>query len=40
MLELQEATIEHVLTMRATLTPKQAEQFDRTVVKALAADGS
>lgn len=37
MMELQEATIEHVLAMRAVLTPEQALQFDRTVNKALAA---
>lgn len=33
--QLQKETLEHLFAMRAVLTPKQAEQFDRTVVKAL-----
>ncbi len=37
--ELQEATIKHVLAMRAVLTPQQARRFDKTVSKALAPDG-
>ena len=40
MMELQEASIEHVLAMRAVLTPLQAEQFDRTVTKVLATGAS
>lgn len=40
MMELQEATIEHVLAMRAVLTPGQAQQFDRTINKALTAGAS
>ena len=34
---LQEATVQHVLAMRALLTPDQAQQFDRTVNEALAS---
>lgn len=36
MMELQDATVEHVLAMRALLTPDQMQQFDRTVNQALA----
>lgn len=32
---LQKETIEHVFAMRAVMTPEQAAQFDKTVVKAL-----
>jgi Spy/CpxP family protein refolding chaperone len=35
MVELQSATIQHVLAMRALLTPDQAREFDRTVDQAL-----
>lgn len=35
---LQEETIQHVLSMRAVLTPQQAQQFDRTVARALESD--
>jgi Spy/CpxP family protein refolding chaperone len=38
MMELQKATIEHVLAMRALLTPDQAREFDQTVDQALTAD--
>ena len=37
MMELQDATVQHVLAMRALLTPDQVPQFDRTVDQALAA---
>ena len=36
--DLQMATIRHVFEMRAVLTPRQAEEFDRAVVEALRAD--
>ena len=36
MTELQEATIRHVLAMRAVLTPDQVQEFDQTVDQALA----
>ncbi|WP_447908638.1 Spy/CpxP family protein refolding chaperone [Brevundimonas bullata] len=36
--QLQLATIRHVFEMRAVLTPGQAEEFDRAVVKTLRAD--
>jgi hypothetical protein len=32
---LQEKSVQHVLAMRAVLTPAQAKIFDRTVEKAL-----
>jgi len=35
---LQAETIQHVLAMRAVLTPEQASQFDRTLAKALNSD--
>ncbi len=35
MATLQEETIQHVLAMRAVLTPQQAQQFDQTVARAL-----
>jgi Spy/CpxP family protein refolding chaperone len=35
---LQEETLQHVLAMRAVLTPQQAQQFDRTIARALDAD--
>jgi Spy/CpxP family protein refolding chaperone len=35
---LQEATIRHVLAMRAVLTPGQAKKFDSLIAKALIAD--
>lgn len=34
--ELQEATVQHILAMRAVLTPEQAARFDKTVSDALA----
>ena len=37
MMALQDATVQHVLAMRALLTPEQVPQFDRTVDQALAA---
>lgn len=37
---LQKDTMEHVIAMRAVLTPTQATQFDGMVVKALTAHGS
>lgn len=37
MMQLQEATIQHVIAMRALLTPDQVQQFDQTVEQALAA---
>ena len=37
MMALQNATVQHVLAMRALLTPDQVPQFDRTVDQALAA---
>lgn len=40
MTALQEKTIEHVLAMRAVLTPDQAKKFDQTVAKALSANAS
>jgi hypothetical protein len=36
--ELQKETLAHIFAMRAVLRPKQAESFDRAVVKALTAD--
>lgn len=33
---LQEATIQHILAMRAVLTPEQATKFDATISQALA----
>lgn len=36
--ELQKETLEHLFVMRAVLSPEQAKQFDRTVVKALTVD--
>jgi Spy/CpxP family protein refolding chaperone len=38
MASLQEETIQHVLAMRAVLTPVQAQQFDKTVAQALNSD--
>jgi Spy/CpxP family protein refolding chaperone len=35
---LQQATLQHVLAMRAVLTPEQAREFDATVFKALSSD--
>jgi Spy/CpxP family protein refolding chaperone len=35
MSKLQERTVEHVLAMRAILTPAQAQEFDAKVAKAL-----
>jgi len=35
---LQQATLQHVLAMRAALTPEQARQFDATVSEALSSD--
>lgn len=35
---LQEETIQHILAMRAVLTPEQARRFDQTVAKALDSD--
>jgi len=35
---LQQATLQHVLAMRAVLTPEQARKFDTTVSKALTSD--
>jgi nickel and cobalt resistance protein CnrR len=37
MMELQEATVQHVLAMRALLTADQVHQFDQTVDQALTA---
>ena len=37
MASLQEETIQHVLAMRAVLTPAQAQQFDETIAKALSS---
>lgn len=39
MSQLQELTIQHILTMRAVLTPAQAAQFDRTISDTLAPGG-
>ncbi|MDE2219904.1 MAG: periplasmic heavy metal sensor [Gammaproteobacteria bacterium] len=39
MRQLQELTTAHVLSMREELTPPQAAIFDRSVVRALDADG-
>ncbi len=36
MMALQEATIQHVLAMRAVLAPDQVQEFDQTVDQALA----
>ncbi|MEI7932008.1 MAG: periplasmic heavy metal sensor [Alphaproteobacteria bacterium] len=36
---LQEATIQHILAMRAVLTSQQAAQFDRTISETLAPGG-
>jgi Spy/CpxP family protein refolding chaperone len=38
MASLQEETIQHVLSMRAVLTPAQAQQFDETIARALNSD--
>jgi Spy/CpxP family protein refolding chaperone len=38
MMQLQQATIEHVLAMRELLTPDQAREFDQTIDQALTAD--
>lgn len=35
---LQQATLQHVLAMRAVLRPEQAREFDATIAKALASD--
>ncbi|WP_280951953.1 Spy/CpxP family protein refolding chaperone [Allosphingosinicella vermicomposti] len=35
---LQKETLAHIFAMRAVLTPKQAERFDKAVVEALTAD--
>ena len=35
MIGLQQATVQHVLAMRALLTPEQLDRFDRTVNQAL-----
>lgn len=35
MMMLQEATIQHVLAMRAVLTPDQVNEFDQTIDRAL-----
>jgi Spy/CpxP family protein refolding chaperone len=37
MMALQNATVQHVLAMRALLTPDQVRQFDQAVDQALAA---
>lgn len=37
MIGLQQASVQHVLAMRALLSPDQTAQFDRTVNQALAA---
>jgi Spy/CpxP family protein refolding chaperone len=37
--QLQERTVEHVLAMRAILTPAQAQEFDVKVAKALGDAG-
>lgn len=37
---LQTETMQHVIAMRAVLTPAQAAQFDDTVVKSLTAEGA
>jgi Spy/CpxP family protein refolding chaperone len=37
---LQTETMEHVIAMRAVLTPDQAAQFDDIVIKSLTAEGS
>ena len=37
---LQTETMQHVIAMRAVLTPDQAAQFDDTVVKSLTAEGA
>jgi Spy/CpxP family protein refolding chaperone len=39
MSELQVLTIQHILAMRAVLTPEQAAQFDRTISETLAPGG-
>lgn len=36
--EMQKEVLEHLFAMRAILTPRQADIFDRTVVKALTAE--
>lgn len=38
MKQLQEETVQHVLAMRAVLTPQQAQQFDRAIARALDSD--
>jgi Spy/CpxP family protein refolding chaperone len=35
MMRLHDATIQHVLAMRAVLTPDQVQEFDQTVEQAL-----
>lgn len=35
---LQQVTLQHVLAMRAVLTPEQAREFDATVSEALSSD--
>ena len=39
MMGLQNATVQHVLAMRALLTPDQAQQFDLAVDQAMAVSG-
>jgi len=39
MSQLQERTVEHVLAMRAILTPAQTQEFDAKVAKALGVVG-
>ena len=38
MAQLQEKTIQHIIDMRAVLTPEQAARFDKTVRDSLSAD--
>lgn len=38
MLQLQEDTVRHVLSMRAVLDPQQAREFDSIIAKALIGD--
>lgn len=38
MAALQQATLQHVLAMRAVLTPQQAQEFDATIAEALSSD--
>lgn len=35
---LQQATLRHVLAMRAVLSPEQAQKFDATIAEALSSD--